>query len=144
MHVCLCVCASVHARMNIYVCMCVCFDVCSYSFIRSGYFYSVSSSPLVLLRGAPDTERILCLSFMPKRHRQLQVKNVPKVPRPLGRKTSNLPMSHHAPHLYIIFMHVYNNTVYVCVYMYISMYVYNYLCVYVCMCVRLLSMGVCM
>ena len=33
--------------------------------IHSGYFYSASSSPL-LLRGAPDT-----VSFTPKRHRQL-------------------------------------------------------------------------
>ena len=39
-------------------------------FIHSGYFYSASSSPL-LLRGAPDTARILCRCFMPKRHRQL-------------------------------------------------------------------------
>ena len=35
--------------------------------IHSGYFYSTSSSPL-LLRGAPDTTRILCRSFMSKRH----------------------------------------------------------------------------
>jgi len=39
-------------------------------FIYSDYFYSASSSPL-LLRGAPDTAQILCRSFMPKRHRQL-------------------------------------------------------------------------
>jgi len=49
------------------------------SFIHSGYFYSASSNPL-LLRGAPDTALILCRSFMPKRHRQLQVKDLPKVP----------------------------------------------------------------
>src|SRR6218665_1701799 len=36
-------------------------------------FYSTSSSPL-LLRGAPDTARILCWSFTPKRHRQLRAK----------------------------------------------------------------------
>jgi len=35
-------------------------------FIHSGYFYSSSSSPL-LLRGAPYTEWILCRSFTPKR-----------------------------------------------------------------------------
>jgi len=35
------------------------------SFIYSGYLYSASSSPL-LLRGALDTARILCRSFMPK------------------------------------------------------------------------------
>jgi len=48
------------------------------SFIHSGYFYSASSSPL-LLSGAPDTARILCRSFTPKRHRQLRVKDLPKV-----------------------------------------------------------------
>src|SRR6218665_1828398 len=78
------------------------------SFIHSAYFYSASSSPLPL-RGAPNTARTLCQSFTPKRHRQLRVKNLSKVPtwqlerdsnqRPFGRKASNLPMSHHAPHL---------------------------------------------
>src|SRR6218665_658736 len=76
------------------------------SFIHSGYFYSASSSP-ILLRGAPDTARILCRSSTPKRHRQLQVKDLPKVstwrlerdssPRPFGRKASTLPMGYHAP-----------------------------------------------
>ena len=77
-----------------------------YSFIHSGYFYSASSTTL-LLRGASDTARILCRSFTPKRHRQLQVKALPKVSTwrpewdsnqwPFGRKATNLPMSHHAP-----------------------------------------------
>jgi len=49
------------------------------SLIHSGYFYSASPSPL-LLRSAPDTTRILCRSFTPKRHRQLRVKDLPKVP----------------------------------------------------------------
>ena len=49
-----------------------------YSLIHSGYFYSATSIPL-LLRGAPDTARILRRSFMPKRHRQLQAKDLPKV-----------------------------------------------------------------
>ena len=35
------------------------------SFIHSGYFYSASSSPL-LLRGAPSTARILCREFHAK------------------------------------------------------------------------------
>src|SRR6218665_410846 len=48
------------------------------SFIQAN-FYSASSSPL-LLRGAPDTAGILCRSFTPKRHRQLRVKDLPKVP----------------------------------------------------------------
>ena len=73
---------------------------------QAGHFYSASSSPL-LLRSAPDTARILSQSFMPKRHRQLRVKNLPKVPtRRLeresnpqlsGRKASTLPMRHNVP-----------------------------------------------
>ena len=80
------------------------------TFTHSGYFYSASSSPL-LLKGANDTARILRRSFTPKRHRQLWVKDLPKVPtwrlerdsnpRPFGRKASILPMSHHVPHLYV-------------------------------------------
>src|SRR6218665_1168015 len=52
-----------------------------HSFIHSDHFYSASSSPL-LLKGAPDTARIpvLCWSFTPKRHRQLRVKGLLKVP----------------------------------------------------------------
>ena len=41
-----------------------------FSFIHPGYFYSASSIPLPL-RGAPDTARILCRNFTPKRRRQL-------------------------------------------------------------------------
>src|SRR6218665_2614384 len=48
------------------------------SFIHSGHFYSTTSSPL-LLRSAPDTARILCRSFTPKCHRQLRVKDLPKI-----------------------------------------------------------------
>src|SRR6218665_120696 len=75
-----------------------------HSFIHSGYFISVSSSP-ILLRGAPDTERILCRSFTPKRHRQLRVKDLPTVPtwrlerdsipatlRTKGAKSTNGPL----------------------------------------------------
>jgi len=51
----------------------------THSFIHSGYFYSTSLSPL-LLRGALDTGRILYRNFMPKHHRQLRVKDLPKVP----------------------------------------------------------------
>ena len=74
--------------------------------VYSGHFYSTSSNPL-LLRDAPDAARMLYRSFTPKRHRQLQVKNLPKVPtwrlerdsnlRPFERRAMNLPMSHHAP-----------------------------------------------
>src|SRR6218665_3016545 len=75
------------------------------SFIHSGYFYSASSSP-PLLRGDPDTARILCRSFTPKRHTQLRTKDLPKVPtrrlernsnpRHSDQKASTLPMRHHA------------------------------------------------
>src|SRR6218665_3987738 len=73
------------------------------SFIHSGYFYSASSSPL-LLRGAPGTARIPRRRFSPKHHRQLRVKDFPKDPtwrlernshlRTFGRMAPNLPMSH--------------------------------------------------
>src|SRR6218665_1798465 len=56
------------------------------SFIHSGYFNSASSSPL-LLRGAPDTT--LCRSFTPKRHRQLRVKDLPKIPTWRLKRDSN-------------------------------------------------------
>src|SRR6218665_794279 len=75
--------------------------------LRSSGF-SASSSPLLgLLRKAPDIAQILCRSFTPKRHRQLRVKDLPKVltwriewdsnPRPYGRKALTLPMRHHIP-----------------------------------------------
>ena len=81
-----------------------------HSFIHSDHFYSASSSPL-LLRSAPDTARVLCRSFTPKRHRQLWVENLPKVPtwrleresnpRPSGWKLSTQPiMRHHIPRPY--------------------------------------------
>src|SRR6218665_3565374 len=50
-----------------------------YSFIHSGHFYSAPSSPL-LLRGAPDYSTDTVLEFHADAHRQLQVKDLPKVP----------------------------------------------------------------
>ena len=50
----------------------------NHSFIQAISINSASSSPL-LLRGAPDTARILCRSFTSKRHRQLRVKDLPRV-----------------------------------------------------------------
>ena len=68
-----------------------------HSFIHSRYFYSTSSSPL-LLRGAPDTVRTLCQSFTLKCHRQLRVKDVaaragfePRILRTKGDKSINEP-----------------------------------------------------
>jgi len=52
-------------------------SVC-YVTIYSGYFCSPSSSQL-LLRGAPYTVP-MCRSLTPKRHRQLRVEDLPKVP----------------------------------------------------------------
>src|SRR6218665_3629767 len=88
---------------------------CSYKkvvwlFIHSfGLFLRRLFKFTIVLREAPDT-RILCRSFMPKRHRQQQVKDLPKVPmwlqerdsnpRPFGRKATNLPMSHPAHNTY--------------------------------------------
>ena len=55
-------------------------DVLSiHSFIHSGHFYSAPSSPL-LLRGAPDYSTDTVSEFHPEAHRQLQVKDLPKVP----------------------------------------------------------------
>ena len=94
------------------------------SVIHPGHFYSDSSSPL-LLRGATNTPRILCRSFTSKRHRQLRMKDLPKVPTwrieldsnprlfgpkvpilPMSHRPTtphmNLPMSHYAPHEQLI------------------------------------------
>jgi len=77
-----------------------------HSFIHSDHFYSTSSSPLIL-RSAPDTARILCWSLTSKRHMELWVKDLPKVPTwwleresnpwPSGWKLSTQPMCHHVP-----------------------------------------------
>src|SRR6218665_2029672 len=49
------------------------------SFIHSGHFYSASSSPL-LFRGAPDYSTDTVPELHAEAHRQLQVKDLPKVP----------------------------------------------------------------
>ena len=82
-----------------------------WAFIHSGHFYSASSSATTQKRSRHNTD-ILCRSFTPKRHRQLRVKNLPKVntwrlerdsnPQPSGQKASTLPMRHHVPQLYYI------------------------------------------
>ena len=79
-----------------------------YSFIHSGHFYSAPWSPL-LLRGAPDYSTDTVLEFHAEAHRQLQVKDLPKVPtwrleresnpRPSGWKSSSQPRRHHVPHV---------------------------------------------
>ena len=76
------------------------------SFIHSGHFYSAPSSPL-LLRGAPDYSMDTVPEFHAEAHRQLQVKDFPKVPmwrleresnpRPSGWMSSSQPRRHHVP-----------------------------------------------
>src|SRR6218665_3203526 len=50
-----------------------------HSFIHSGQFYSAPSSP-ILPRGAPDCSTDTLSEFHAEAHRQLQVKDLPKVP----------------------------------------------------------------
>src|SRR6218665_2325020 len=88
--------------------------ICMHFRFNNSNFYSAYSSPL-LLRSAPATARILCRNLTPKCHRQLRVKDLPKVntwrlerdsnPRPSGRKASTHSMRHHAPHVYGIIFH---------------------------------------
>src|SRR6218665_4054848 len=71
-----------------------------HSFIYSGHFHSASSSPL-LLRGAPCYITNTVSEFHAEAHRQLQAKDLPKVPtwrleresnpRPSGSKSSSQP-----------------------------------------------------
>ena len=57
-------------------------DAAVTTFIHSfGHFYSAPSSPLLgLLRGAPDYSTDTVSEFHAEAHRQLQVKDLPKVP----------------------------------------------------------------
>ena len=81
------------------------------SFIHSSYFYSASFKT-THSEAHPDTARILFRSFTPKRHRQLRVKDLLKVPtwqlkrdpnpRLFERKATNISMSHPTPHYIII------------------------------------------
>ena len=77
-------------------------------FVHS-FILTISIAPLRVhyYSEALPTARILRQSFMPKRYRQLRVKDLPKVsmwrpkryldPWPFGRKATNLPTSHNAP-----------------------------------------------
>src|SRR6218665_2459407 len=56
-----------------------------YSFIQA-----ISTAPLLLLRGAPDTALILCRNFTPKRHRQLRVKDTSYVAARAGFEPTTL------------------------------------------------------
>src|SRR6218665_520489 len=77
-----------------------------FSFIHSGHFYSAPSCPLPL-RGAPDYSTDTVSEFHAEAHRQLQVKDLQKVPtwrleresnpRPSGSKSSYQARRHHVP-----------------------------------------------
>src|SRR6218665_196041 len=54
-------------------------DLTQTIFIHSGHFYSAPSSPL-LHRSAPDYSTDTVSEFHAEAHRQLQVKDLPKVP----------------------------------------------------------------
>jgi len=76
------------------------------SFIHSGHFYSAPSS-LLLLRVAPDYSTDTVSEFHAEAHRQLYVKDLPKVPtwrlerqsnpRPSSWKSSSQPKRHLVP-----------------------------------------------
>src|SRR6218665_886301 len=77
--------------------------------IHSFIHLAISIAPLQVFyysEALPTTARILYRSFTPKRHRQLQVKDLPKVltwlerestPRPSGLKSSPQPRRYHVP-----------------------------------------------
>jgi len=71
----------------------------SFHSFHSGNFYSAPSSPL-LLRGAPDHSTDTVSEFHAEAHRQLQVKDLPKVPTwqlelESHRLNQGATMSHH-------------------------------------------------
>src|SRR6218665_1415985 len=57
-------------------------------FIQSGHFYSAPSTPLPL-RGAPDYSTDTVSEFHAEAHRQLKVKDLPKVPTWRPERESN-------------------------------------------------------
>src|SRR6218665_2069816 len=71
-------CNTIHSDNYIALCNYVALVVV-HSFIHSGHFYSAPSSPLPL-RGAPDYSTDTVSEFHAEAHRQLQVKDLPKVP----------------------------------------------------------------
>ena len=82
------------------------------SFIHSGYFYSASSSPL-LLGGAPDysTDTVSELACWRATVGKCERRTCPRSLRgswsgirtcdPLGTRHHSLPLSHQAPHVYV-------------------------------------------
>src|SRR6218665_2350069 len=75
-----------------------CYFLLYYSFIHFGHFYSAPSSPLLLI-GALDYSTDTVSEFHAKAHSQLQVKDLPKVPRvrvePKGIDLTSVPPTPH-------------------------------------------------
>jgi len=77
----------------------------------------IQAISIVPLQAHYYISQILCGSFTPKRHRQLQLKDLPKVPTwrldqnlslwPFRRKATNQPMSHHALKMYLLPLHIF-------------------------------------
>src|SRR6218665_2750770 len=80
-------CNTIHSDNCIALCNYVALVVV-HSFIHPGHFYSAPSSPL-LLRGAPDYSTDTVSEFHAEAHRQLQVKDLPKVPKWRLERESN-------------------------------------------------------
>src|SRR6218665_2810726 len=82
-----------------------------HSFIHSGHCYSAPLSPL-LLRDAPDHSTDTVSGFHAEAHRQLQIKDMPKVPtwrlereanpQPSGRMSSSKPRHQSVPQFHLV------------------------------------------
>src|SRR6218665_3611560 len=77
------VCLSVSLSLYAYVCFCVHVSVClslyttiCFVFVVHSFIQAISIAPLLVRY---YSAWILCQSFTPKRHRQLRVKDLPKV-----------------------------------------------------------------
>jgi len=78
-------------------------------FIHSRHFYSTPIASPLLLRGALDYSMDTVSEFHAEAHKQLQVKDLPKVPtfrleresnpRPSGWKSLSQPRCHHVPRI---------------------------------------------
>ena|SRR6218665_1969352 len=82
----------IHTNTHIYIihvhCIVLHCIVSIHSFIHTGHCYSAPSSPL-LLRGAPDYSTDTVSEFHAEVPRQLQVKDLPKVPTLRLERESN-------------------------------------------------------
>ena len=99
---------SILTPYNLYVCKAIHY-YSDWSVLLHYCIVFIHFSRNELFRNSPDHSNWHCVGvYTPKRYRQLQVKDLPKVstwrlerdwnPRPFGRKAATLPMHHHAPH----------------------------------------------